>query len=92
MMSKFMVCAQCARDSAQRDVLEVCLYNNYTSGVNFQMITNDVTLYQDSRVSRGYTDDKVRLISDRDSSRVLVNKSDLADLELHRNKGTGSRR
>ena len=60
MMSRFMVCAQCAGDSAQRDVLEVCFYNNYTNGDNFQLITNDVTLYQDSRVSRGYTDDKVR--------------------------------
>ena len=78
-----MVCAQCARDSAQRDALEVCMYNNYTDGVNFQLISNDVTLYQDSRVSRGYTDDKVRLIRDRDSSRAFVNNSEFAYFNLN---------
>ena len=54
-----MVCALCARDSAQRDTLEICLEKDFTKGDNFEFYTSDVTPYQETRVSRGDVDHNV---------------------------------
>ena len=55
-----MVCGHCSKDSANHDVLEVCIVKDFTKGDNFQLVDNDVTGYEEARVNRAITEHRVR--------------------------------
>ena len=56
-----MVCAQCVRDSAHDDVLEVCIDKDFTEQHYYAVVTDDVITYQQAVENRAIAEEKVEL-------------------------------
>ena len=54
-----MVCAQCVRDSAHDDVLEVCIDKDFTEQHYYAVVTDDVITYQQAVENRAIAEEKV---------------------------------